>query len=127
VRLVRIAGSGFAKQGSVAQGHPVEFRHWKDVVDEAEAELETAADLDTEEAVVELWLEDPRSFMETGSAEGDPGTVSPMVRRAQTGGLGLQRHGDPRHKTAAASDWDSEFANAKAHAASVLGKLGNGR
>ncbi len=125
MRIVRITGSGFVKTGSVTDGHPVEFRHWKEVVDEADNAIETAADQETEEAVVELWLEDPRSFMdEVNPSHTHTGS---MVRRPQTGGLGLQRHGDPLRKTAAASDWDQDFADAKAHAASLLSNLGNGR
>jgi hypothetical protein len=123
--IVRIAGSGFVKTGSVQEGAPVEFRHWKEVVDEADNVIEAAADQETEEAVVDLWLEDPRSFMD----EINPSHVhtGSMVRRLQTGGMGLQHHSDPRQKTAAASDWDQDFADAKTHATALLSNLGNGR
>jgi len=116
----------FRKTGATQEGVPVEFRHWREVVDEIDQELEAASLNESEEAVVDLWLEDPLSFQE--------GTVNPsrthtgsMVRRLQTGGGGLRRAGDPMAKTASASDWDQEFADAKAHAASVLSNLGNAR
>lgn len=122
MRIVRITGSGFVKQGSVTPGHPVESRHWKDVVNDIDCELEAAVHSEEEEAVVDLWLEDPASFQEDTESVGH--TASSM--RVRTGGMGLQRVGD-LHKTAAASNWDQDFSEAQAHVASVLSKLGNGR
>lgn len=103
----------FRKTGATQQAAPVEFRHWKEVVDDFDNDLEAAAMNETEEAVVDLWLEDPQSFME-GEVNPSHSHTGSMVRRLQTGGLGLQRHADPRQKTASASDWDQEFADAGA-------------
>lgn len=122
MRIVRITGSGFVKQGSVTPGHPVESRHWKDVVNDIDCELEAAVHSEEEEAVVDLWLEDPQSFQEDTENVGH--TASTM--RVRTGGMGLQRVGD-LHKTAAATSWDQDFSEAQAHVASVLKNLGNGR
>jgi hypothetical protein len=95
----------FRKTGATQDGAPVEFRHWKEVVDEFDHDLEAAALNESEEAVVDLWLEDPRSFME---GEVNPSQVhtGSMVRRMQTGGSGLRRAGDPMAKTASESGWD---------------------
>lgn len=122
VKIVRITGSGFAKTGSVTDGHPVEFRHWKDVVEEAEAELEAAADQETDEAVVERWLENPQEFM---AAESDTEVVTGVSTMKQ----GMLRRADNFNKRAAAPQrsWDAEFTDAQAHVASVLKNLGNGR
>lgn len=109
------------------QGASVEFRHWKEVVDDADNAIEAASDQETEEAVCELWLEDPRSFMEDVTINPSTRTAGSMVRRQATGGLGLQRFNDPRQKTAASTDWDQEFKDAQKHVASVLSNLGNGR
>ena len=117
--IVRITGSGFVKTGAVADGHPVEFRHWKDVVDEADNFLESAVSSEEEEAVVELWLEDPMSFQDQNESP---------TRTMRTGGM--IRHADGFGRKQAVvreSSWDTEFADAQAHVASVLGKLGNGR
>jgi hypothetical protein len=117
--IVRITGSGFVKTGAVADGHPVEFRHWKDVVDEADSFLESAAVSEEEEAVVELWLEDPMSFQDQ---EDSP------TRMMRTGGM--IRHADGFGRKQAVvreTNWDAEFADAQAHVASVLKNLGNGR
>ncbi len=117
MRIVRITGSGFVKTGAVADGHPVEFRHWKDVVDECDRELESAASSEEEEAVVELWLEDPMSFQ----AE----DASPIRR---TGGMIRSADNFGRKQAVVReTNWDQEFADAKEHAASVLSKLGNAR
>lgn len=120
--LVRITGSGFVKNAAITDGHPVEFRHWKDVVDECDFALESAVSSEEEEAVVELWLEDPQSFMidEEGAA------VKTSSMRRVTGGMGLMRHGDI-HQKQASSNFDKNFADAQAHVASVLKNLGNGR
>lgn len=120
MRIVRITGSGFVKQGSVTPGHPVESRHWKDVVNDIDCELEAAVHSEEEEAVVDLWLEDPQSFQEDTQGAGR-GAVT-MVR---TGGMGMQRVGIP-HKTAADQNWDQDFSEAREHVASVLKNLGNG-
>ncbi len=118
----------FRKTGATTQGAPVEFRHWKEVVDEFDRELEAAVLNESEEAVVDLWLEDPHSFME-GEVSPSQAHTGSMVRRIQAGGTGLQRYGHQgaMAKTAVSTDWDDEFAEAKAHVASVLSNLGNGR
>jgi hypothetical protein len=123
MRLLRITGSGFVKTGAVADGHPVEFRHWQEVVDECDRELESAADSGEDEAVVELWLEDPMSFQAAFDGE-EPG-AAPQIR---TGGM-LRRADSFGRKQAVVREtsWDEEFADAQRHVASVLGKLGNGR
>lgn len=118
-RIVRITGSGFVKQGSVMPGHPVEFRHWKDVVDECDFALESAVSSEEEEAVVELWLEDPQSFMidEEGAA------VKTSSMRRVTGGMGLMRHGDI-HQKQASSNFDKDLEDMKNHVTSVLANMG---
>jgi hypothetical protein len=117
----RITGSGFVKNAAITEGHPVEFRHWKDVVEDCAFALESATHSEEEEAVVELWLEDPQSFM--GQEDGAVKTAS--VRRV-TAGMGLMRHGDMQ-KQAGARNWDQDFSEAQDHVASVLKNLGNGR
>jgi len=117
--IVRITGSGFVKTGSVTDGHPVEFRHWKDVVDEADSFLESAAASEEEEAVVELWLEDPMSFQDQEESGQRMIRTGGMIRHADTFGR--------KQAVIRESNWDREFADAQAHAASVLNKLGNGR
>jgi hypothetical protein len=119
VKLFRITGSGFVKQGSITPGHPIEFRHWKEVVDDADFALESAVHSEEEEAVVELWLEDPQSFQ-----VGEDMVQSPAVRRVQAGN-GLQRVSDVHHKQAAAN-WDQDHSEAVEHVRSVLSNLGNG-
>ena len=125
MRLVRITGSGFVKTGAITDGHPVEFRHWEEVVDTADAFLESAVNSEDEEAVVELWLEDPMSFQayfdEEAAGEGivKQRTAGSMVRLAD--GFG-RKQAAPRQ-----TNWDQEFADAQAHARSVMAKLGNGR
>jgi hypothetical protein len=109
----------FRKTAATMQGQPVEFRHWKDVVEDYDFALQSAASSEEEEAVVDLWLEDPQSFMdEDVPARGG-------VRLARSGGVGLQRSGETQHKTAAATNWDDEFENARTHASSILKNLGN--
>lgn len=120
VKLARITGSGFVKRGSVTPGHPVESRHWKDVINDIDCELEAAVHSEEEQAVVDLWLEDPLSFQDKDIPRSGATT---MVR---TGGMGLQRAG-VQHKVAAAASWDQSFSDATSHVASVLSKLGNGR
>jgi hypothetical protein len=124
--LIRITGSGFVKTGSITDGHPVEFRHWQEVVDEADSAIEVAADQDTEEAVVELWLEDPMSFQQF---EEDATPMGPGARVNRTAGS-MIRSADPFGRKQAVvreTNWDQEFADAQAHAASVMKNLGNGR
>jgi hypothetical protein len=120
VKILRITGSGFVKTGAITDGHPVAFRHWQEVVDECDRELEFAASSDEEEAVVELWLEDPMSFQTEEDAP-----VQGLLRR----GMINRADNFVRGKQAARSEtnWDREFADAQLHAASVLSKLGNGR
>jgi hypothetical protein len=128
--IVRITGSGFVKTGSVTDGHPVEFRHWKEVVDNAEDFLESAASSDEEEAVVELWLEDPMSFQAYFDEEGATPMGPGNARVNRTAGS-MIRSADPFGRKQAVIrqeiNWDQEFADAQKHAASVLSKLGNGR
>jgi|SRR5271154_5256945 len=119
--LVRITGSGFVKNAAITDGHPVEFRHWKDVVEDCTFALESAVHSEEEEAVVELWLEDPASFMEQ-----EDGAVKTASVRRVTAGMGLMRSTDVHQKQAAAN-FDHDFAEAQAHVASVLKNLGNGR
>ena len=96
--------------GKNAPPSPVTHRPWQESVDEFDSGLSQIVDDESEEAVVDLWLEEPNSF-----ADGlEQGRTS--VRRVKTGGNGLARH-DPPAKTAA---WDREFADARAHAAEVL-------
>ena len=117
----------FRITSSVTDGHPVEFRHWKEVVDEAENFLESANTSAEEEAVVELWLEDPMSFQaafdeEEGATPMGPGTqrtAGSMLRRADNFGS--------KQAVVRTTNWDQEFADAQAHAASVLKNLGNAR
>jgi len=111
------------KTGAVADGCPVEFRHWKDVIDECDRELESAVASEEEEAVVELWLEDPASFQAAFNEE-EPGAVplhhtGSMLRCADSFGR--------KQAVVREANWDAEFADVKAHVASVLGRLGNGR
>jgi hypothetical protein len=125
--LIRITGSGFVKTGSITDGHPVEFRHWQEVVDEAENFLESAVHSEDEEAVVELWLEDPMSFQQF--EENDATPMGPGARVNRTAGS-MIRSADPFGRKAAVArttDWDQEFSDAQAHVASVLKNLGNGR
>jgi len=121
-KIFRITGSGFVKQGSITDGHPVEFRHWKEVVDEADNFLESAVTSEEEQAVVELWLEDPLSFQDADDLRpmGARSSKGSMIRNAD---IGFGR----RQAAVRETNWDSEFADAQAHAASVLSKLGNGR
>jgi hypothetical protein len=114
--ITRITGSGFVKQGSITDGHPVEFRHWQEVVDEAEAALDFAVHSDEEESVVELWLEDPMSFQKAMGADG-PQTGGAIRRADNFGGKVARRE----------SNWDQEFSDAQAHVKNVLANLGNGR
>lgn len=119
--IVRITGSGFAKQGSITQGHPVEFRHWKDVIEDYDFALESAVHSEEEEAVVNLWLEDPQSFQDKDIPSQHRGSM----RRVVTGGLGPQRV-DNMHQKTAAANWDQDFSEATEHVRSVLSNLGNG-
>lgn len=118
MKIVRITGSGFVKQGSITDGHPVEFRHWQEVVDEAENVLEAAADSEQEEAFVDHWLENPQLYNGADEVLGGLKRGS-MIRAADSFGR--------KQAVVHQANWDQEFADAKAHAASVLSKLGNGR
>ena len=117
--IVRITGSGFVKTGAIADGHPVEFRHWQEVVDDADNFLETAASSEEEEAVVELWLEDPMSFQDQEEAAPRSVRTGSMISRADNFGR--------KQAVVRETNWDREFADAQSHAASVLKNLGNGR
>jgi len=125
-RITGLSYANFAKTGAMMETAPVSNQPWREFVDGFDNDLEAAALSESEEAVVDLWLEDPMSFMDT-EINPEHTHVGSMMRRVATGGMGLQRSGDPTHKTASSTDWDDEFANAKAHAASVLANLGNGR
>lgn len=109
------------KTSAAAQSDSISFRHWRELVDDFDFQIEYSANQETEEAVVDLWLEDPRSFME--GLEMPEGQQS-AARRVKTGGNGLRRH-DPMVRTAAATRWDSEFSEAKNHVDQVLKNLGN--
>lgn len=124
-KLFRFTGSGFAKMGSVTDGHPVEFRHWKDVVDEAENFLEFAAHSEEEEAVVELWLEDPMSFQQ---ADPEATPMGPDVNRTAGSMIrSADNFGRKRAVIGKRITWDEEFSDAQSHVASVLKNLGNAR
>jgi hypothetical protein len=56
--------------------------------------------------------------------EGAAGSGVTSVRRVATPTPNFHRH-DAARKTAATSNWDSEFSNAQAHARDLLAKLGN--
>jgi hypothetical protein len=116
MRLVRITGSGFVKTGAITDGHPVEFRHWKEVVDEAEAVLDAAADAE-DEALVDYWLENPQEF---NGADEEVGGLKrgSMIRAADNFGR--------KQAVIRQTNWDQEFSDAQAHVASVLKNLGNG-
>ena len=57
--------------------------------------------------------------------EGGSGGAT-TVRRTPTPIGNFSRHNDTARKTATASNWDTEFSNAQAHAREVMAKLGNG-
>lgn len=122
-KIARITGSGFVKQGAITDGHPVEFRHWQEVVDEADTFLESATHEEDEESVVELWLEDPMSFQqyfdEEAAAEGivKQRTAGSMIRHADSFGR--------KNAVVRETNWDKEYADAQAHVASVLKNLGS--
>ena len=97
---------------------------WQKSVDEFDLHLNEIVDQESDDAVVELWLEDPRSFL-LGVEPSVDGEISPVVRRVKTGGLGLRRY-DPMAKVAASNNWDEEFEDARKHAAQVLSNIGNG-
>ncbi len=113
----------FRKNGAVQEAIAVTNHPWREFVDEFDTELESAALAESEEAVVDLWLEDPMSFMDNTEVNPEHAHTGSMMRRVATGGMGLQRMVN-QHKTASSTNWDDEFANAKAHAASVLSQLG---
>ena len=101
---------------------PVPYRPWQESVDEFDLHLNEIVDQESDNAVVELWLEDPRSFL-VGVEPSVDGEISPVVRRVKVGGLGLRRY-DPMSKVAASNSWDEEFQDAKNHAAQVLSSIG---
>jgi hypothetical protein len=123
VKIVRITGSGFVKTGSITDGHPVEFRHWKDVVEEAEAELEAAADSESEEAAIEVWLENPQAIM---SADTEADTQGVGISTIKTGMLRRADNFSRTRTAAVQQSWDGDFADAQAHVANILKDLGNG-
>ena len=100
----------------------VQYR-WRETVDDFDRTLEAACNEETEEAVVDLWLEYPESFMRGLGASPEGEVQLSAIRRVKTGGTGLQRH-DPMAKIASASNWDQEFADAQKHAADVLQQMG---
>jgi len=119
--LIRITSSGFVKTGSVTDGHAVEFRHWKEVVDEAENFLESATDSEEEEAVVELWLEDPMSFQ---TAFNEEEGVTPNVRRTTGSMIRNVDNFGRKQAVVRTTNWDQEVDNVRNHVASVLGNMG---
>jgi hypothetical protein len=118
MKIVRITGSGFVKTGAITDSHPVEFRHWKEVVDDAENVLEAAVDSEDDEILVDYWLENPQMFNGADTVEGGLKQGS-MIRAAD--GFGRKQAVVRR------PDWNQEFSDAQTHVASILGKLGNGR
>jgi hypothetical protein len=116
-KLVRITGSGFVKTGAITEGHPVAFRHWQEVVDEAENALDAAAEAEDEE-LCDYWLENPLLFNGGDTVEGGLKRGS-MVRTADNFGR--------KQAVIRQTSWDQEFSDAQAHVASVLKNLGNGR
>jgi len=112
------------KTAGAVQSDPINYRHWRELVDEFDFQIEYAASQETEEAVVDLWLEDPKSFMQGLEASPEGGVQPSAIRRIKTGGTGLQRY-NPMAKAASVSAWDQEFTDAKNHADEVLRKLGN--
>lgn len=113
VKLVRITGSGFVKTGAITPGHPVVSRHWKDVINEADFELESAAHQETEEAAIEEWLENPQDFI-------DSEVKTASIRR-------VDNFNSQKQAARQTRSWDADFADAQAHVAGILSKLGNGR
>ena len=89
---------------------PVSHRPWQESVDEFDSGLSQIVDDESEEAIVDLWLEDSENSEEQGRTS---------VKRVKTGGNGLH-HYDSMAKTAA---WDQEFSDAQAHAAEILKSL----
>jgi hypothetical protein len=116
-KLVRITGSGFVKTGAITEGHPVEFRHWQEVVDDAETTLDAAAESEDDEMFVDYWLENPQLF-NGGDTEATPMRPG-MIRAADNFGR--------KQAVIRQTSWDQEFSDAQAHVASVLKNLGNGR
>ena len=100
------------KTGSTTHTAPLGGRHWREVVDEMDSQLREAADSMAEEAVCDLWLEDPSAFM--GGREPED-QRSPMIRRVKVGGLG--RAADLARR----ASWDRDFADAQEHARALLG------
>jgi hypothetical protein len=116
--------SKFIKIARHGAPSPVEHHAWRELLDDFDQRLEAVASSEEEEAVVDLWLEEPRSFMEGLENSPEGNVQASAVRRVRTGGMGLQRH-NPMARVASATSWDQEFADAKNHADSVLKKLGN--
>jgi hypothetical protein len=111
----------WVKTAGAVKSEPINHRPWQELVDDFDGTLEFAAAQETEEAIVDLWLEDPRSFMD---GDVDPVEQRSAARLVKTGGNGWQRPDVAMSRTASAR-FDQEFADAKAHADSVLKKLGN--
>lgn len=106
-------------------GSPVNHQAWREIVDEFDTRLEFMAESEDDEAMCDNWLENPFTFKDAEVSDSSSGMHTAMLRRPQTGGMGLRRASDVRPKIASSSDWDQEFADAKAHASSVLKNLGN--
>lgn len=110
------------KTAGAVKSEPISHRSWHELVDDFDQQLAAAADSETEEAAVDLWLENPRVYMEVGPDPENTHIASPMMRRVRTGGMGFQRH-NSMEKTAAVSSWDEEIADVKAHVNRVLGNI----
>ena len=86
----------------------------------------TEIDLQANGEWIDEWLETPVAFRDASIEDGTD--IPQGISRVKIGGTGFRRHGQAlTHKQAAATpqtDWDEEFAAAKAHAASVLKQLG---
>lgn len=100
------------KTGAVSS-EPINHRSWKELVDDFDAQLDLSNASEDEEAVIEMWLENPEQFFER-----EDGQRPSMIRRMTAGRTNVRT---------ASNNIDQEFAAAQAHAASILSKLGNAR
>lgn len=105
------------KTGATTKAAPLGASRWREVLDEADALLAAAADSLEDEAVCDLWLEEPMSFM-AGWEQPEHQAQSPMIRRVKVGGA--RRSNDLVRQAA----WDQDFKDAQEHARRLLGGLG---
>ena len=85
---------------------------WREQIDLLEVDAETD----------ECGWDDFLEAMEEGGFGGGGG-----VTRVNTPMPNFRRHGEAPVKVAAARNWDTNFADAQAHARSVMAKIGNAR